>query len=219
VGDILDPLQLPGPVSLDDAGLGGGGDGACVPGRASHGQGRITPVNRRWLADVDTLEAPVPNILVAVSAAMFVVILAISAYWDPTIRALHLFEAIPYLLAAWLCLRRVKSGYLLAIAGGLFWLWIAGTRTTFVREGFRFAGQSLRTGRLERPDVFIAAPAAIATAGLALFGLWGYARVRNKGVADVGLFLAAFVGMTGYFIAICALFAPRFLRLFTGMFS
>jgi hypothetical protein len=157
--------------------------------------------------------------LSAVCAALFVAILAISAYWDPSIRMLHLFEAIPYLAAGWLCVRRVKMGYLLAIAGGLFWLWVAGTRTTFVREGFRFAMRLLQTGRLERPDILIAAPAALATGGMVLFGLWGYARVRNKSVADVGLLIAAFVGMTGYFIAICAVFAPRFLQLFAGIIS
>jgi hypothetical protein len=157
--------------------------------------------------------------LSAFCAALFVAILAISAYWDPSIRMLHLFEAIPYLAAGWLCVRRVKMGYLLAIAGGLFWLWVAGTRTTFVREGFRFAMRLLQTGQLERPDILIAAPAALATGGMVLFGLWGYLRARNKSVADVGLLIAAFVGMTAYFIAICALFAPQFLQLFAGIIS
>ena len=161
----------------------------------------------------------VGDLLAAGCAVVFVAILAISAYWDPTIRMLHLFEAVPYLAAAWLCLRRVKIGYLLAIAGGLFWLWVAGTRTTFVSNGFTLAGRLLRTGHLERPDVLIAAPAAIVTAGMALFGLWGYARVRNKSVADLGLFVASLVFVTGYFIAICAAFAPRFLQLFAGILS
>jgi hypothetical protein len=164
-------------------------------------------------------KATVVDLLVAMSAFAFVVVLAISAYWDPTIRMLHLFEAIPYLAAGWLCLRQIKAGYLLAIASGLFWLWVAGTRTTFVREGFVLAGRLLRTGHLERPDVLIAAPAAIVTAGMALFGLWGYARVRNKSVADLGLFVASLAFITGYFIAICAAFAPRFLRLFAGILS
>ena len=164
-------------------------------------------------------KATVVDILAAVSAAVFIVILAVSAYWDPTIRWLHLFEAVPYLAAAWLCLRRVKSGYLLAIAAGLFWLWVGGTRSTFVRNGFELAARWLRTGQIERPDVLIAAPAALATAGMALFGLWGYARVRNKSIADLGLFVVSLAVITGYFIAICAAFAPRFLRLFSGILS
>src|SRR6476661_5010508 len=142
--------------------------------------------------------------LSAICAAGFVVILAISAYWDPSIRMLHVFEAVPYLAAGWLCARRGKIGYLLAIAAGLFWLWVAGTRTTFVREGFRFALRLLQTGHLERPDILIAAPAALATGGMVLFGLWGYLRARNKGWGDAGVFAALFVFMTGYFIAICA---------------
>jgi hypothetical protein len=157
--------------------------------------------------------------LSALCAAVFVVILAVSAYWDPSIRLLHLFEAVPYLAAGWLCLRRVKIGYLLAIASGLFWLWVAGTRTTFVREGFRFAMRLLQTGQFERPGILIAAPAALATGGMVLFGLWGYLRARNKGWSDVGVLAVLFVCMTGYFMAICAVFAPQFLRLFAGIIS
>jgi hypothetical protein len=159
------------------------------------------------------------DILAAVCAALFVVILAVSAYWDPTIRRLHVFEALPYLAAAWLCLRQVKAGYLLAIAGGGFWLWMAGTRTTFVRNGFEPVAAWVQTGRLDRPDVLIAAPAACATAGLALCGLWGYLRLRNKSWSDAGLFVIAMGLMLGYFVAIFAAFAPRFLSLFPRLFA
>ena len=62
----------------------------------------------------------------AVCGVFFIVVLAVSAYWDPTIRVLHLFEAVPYVLAAALALRGRKEGYALGIAGGAFWLWCAG---------------------------------------------------------------------------------------------
>src|SRR5262245_58252408 len=70
--------------------------------------------------------------LAAVCAAIFILVLAIAAYWDPSIRVLHVFEAIPYGLASVLCLRQRKAGYLLGAASGVFWLWMAGTLTTFV---------------------------------------------------------------------------------------
>ena len=41
-------------------------------------------------------------------AIAFVVILGITAYWDPTIRVLHVFESLPYIVAAVLCLRQHK---------------------------------------------------------------------------------------------------------------
>jgi hypothetical protein len=43
--------------------------------------------------------------------------------WDSSIRILHAFEALPYGLAAVLCLRQRKLGYLLGAASGAFWLW------------------------------------------------------------------------------------------------
>jgi len=73
-------------------------------------------------------------------------ILGISAYWDRTIRVLHVFEALPYAAAAVLVLRRNKLGYMLGAVGGAFWLWTAGLLTTFIRNGFERAAMLLRTG-------------------------------------------------------------------------
>jgi hypothetical protein len=153
------------------------------------------------------------RMLISACVAVFVVILGVSAWWDPTIRVLHLFEAVPYIAAAALGLRRKKFGYLLGIAAGALWLWIAGTRTTFVRQGFAQAGILLQTGQIPHPDVLIAAPAALSTGGLALFSLWGYVRLRNKSWMDLALAAAAAGLVLAYFIAIFAAFAPRFLRL------
>ncbi len=163
---------------------------------------------------VDVIDA-----LAAGCAAAFIVVLGISAYWDPTIRVLHLFESLPYVVAAVLCLRRQRFGYMLGTAGGAFWLWTAATLTTFVRNGFERVAMLLRTGHVDRPDILIAAPAACATAGLVLFSLWGYSRVRNKSWGDLGLFLVALILVAGYFVAIFAVFAPRYLGMFRRLFG
>src|SRR5437762_9187738 len=122
-------------------------------------------------------------------AIAFIMILGIAAYWDRTIRVLHVFESLPFLLAAVLSLRQHKFGYMLGAVSGAFWLWTAGTLTTFVRNGFERVAMLLRTGHVDRLDILIAAPAAAVTGGLVLFSLWGYSRTRNKSWSDLGLFV------------------------------
>jgi hypothetical protein len=152
--------------------------------------------------------------LAAACAAMFIVVLAIAAYWDPSIRVLHLFEALPYGLASVLCLRQRKVGYLLGAASGVFWLWMAGTLTSFVRNGFERAAMLITTGHVDRWDQFIAAPAALSTGGLVLFSVWGYSRVRAKRPADLALFAAILILVAAFFVSIFWLFTPRYLALF-----
>lgn len=154
------------------------------------------------------------NRAIAVCSIGFVVVLAVAAYWDRTIRILHFFESLPYLIAAVLCMRNRKSGYILAFAAGAFWLWIAGTLTTFVRNGFERLVLLVTTGHLDRPDILIAVPAALCTAGLMVFGLWSYCRFPDKKWRDLGAFLLALALVAGWFVGIFALFAPRYLGMF-----
>lgn len=152
--------------------------------------------------------------LAAACAAGFVCILAIAAYWDPTIRVLHTAEAIPYVLAGVLCLRRRTLGYALAVASGLFWLWMGAFLTTFVRNGFERLAILARTGHVDRPDVLIAAPAAVFTAGLALCAAAAYVHHSTKRPRDVAILLGSLGAVAAFFFAIFALFAPRYLSMF-----
>jgi len=149
--------------------------------------------------------------LIVASAALFVGILALAAYWDSSIRVLHLFEAVPFVLAGGLGARRRKLGYALGVASGLFWLFQAGYLVTFVRNGFEVLAASLRAGHILRPDTLIAVPAAIGAGGLLLGSLVGYATLRNKSPRDAGLFAAALIGVAVFFFAILVVFAPQFL--------
>ena len=152
--------------------------------------------------------------LAVACATTFIIILGIAAYWDRTIRVLHVFEALPYAAAAVLCLRRRKFGYMLGAAAGAFWLWTAGALTTFVRNGFERVTMLLRTGHVDRLDILIAVPATLAASGLVVFSLWGYSRLRQKSWPDLGLFVAATALVAGFFLAIFALFAPQYLGMF-----
>jgi hypothetical protein len=157
--------------------------------------------------------------LAALCAAGFIVVLGIAAYWDRTIRVLHLVESLPYGVAAILCLRRQKLGYILGATAGGFFLWMAGTLTTFIRNGFERIPILLCTGHVDRPDVLIAVPAAITTTGLVLFSLWGYSRLENKSSIDVGLFIAATCLVAAFFVAIFAAFAPGYLAIFKPLLA
>jgi hypothetical protein len=154
------------------------------------------------------------DVAAAVCAATFIVVLGVSAYWDRSIRALHVFEALPYLAAAILCLRQSKVGYALGAASGASWLWMAGFLTAFIRNGFERLVMLFRAGGVDRLDLLIAVPAAIATGGLLLFSVAGYARLPNKSWRDLGLLAAAFVVVLLFFVLIFAAFAPRYLAMF-----
>jgi hypothetical protein len=88
---------------------------------------------------------------------------------------------------------------------------LAGWLVTFVRNGFDTLVVLLFTDRMMRPDILIAVPAAAGAAGLVVFSLAGYFRLRDKSWRDVGMFGAAFVVVPVFFVAIFAAFAPRFL--------
>jgi len=116
---------------------------------------------------------------------------------------------LPYIVAAILILRQHKVGYALGFAGGAFWLYTAGFRTTFIRNGF----ERLFANDWSRSDLLIAVPAALATGGLALFSIAGYAR-QPKRARDAIVFVVALVLVVAFFIGIYAAFAPRFLGMF-----
>jgi hypothetical protein len=155
----------------------------------------------------------------AFCAMAFVIVLAISAYWDRSIVVLHVLEAVPYVVAAMLCVRRQTFGYALGAASGAFWLWIAAGQTTFVRNGFERAAMLLRTGSVDRWDVFIAAPAALATGGLVVFSVGSYLRGPKALLRDVSMLATAVVLVIAYFVAIFATTGPQYLPLIRRAFG
>jgi hypothetical protein len=94
---------------------------------------------------------------------------------------------------------------------------MAGTRTSFVRNGFERVVMLVSTGHVDRWDQFIAAPAAIATGGLVLFSLWGYSRLRAKSLLDLAAFVLALALVAAFFVTLFWTFAPQYLALFSGL--
>jgi hypothetical protein len=158
------------------------------------------------------------EIAIAFSAALFVLVLAIAAYFDRSIIILHVVEALPYLIAPILCLKKKKFGYFLAFASGGFWLWTAGFLTTFIRNGFEQLEMFIKTGSISRFDIFIAVPAASGTAGLVFFSLLGYINQPKKRMKDILLLLLACLLIATFFVIIFWLFAPKYLEMFQNIF-
>jgi hypothetical protein len=156
---------------------------------------------------------------IALSSALFIAMLAVSAWFDSSIRWLHVFEALPYAAAPWLCRTKPKFGFILSFAAGIFWIWTAGFLTRFVRGGFERLITLVQTGHVDRPDILLAVPAFLGTLGMAVFALIGYSRLENKKPKDFLVFLGAFIGILIFFIAISAAFTPRFLEIFDRLFK
>jgi hypothetical protein len=80
--------------------------------------------------------------------------------------------------------------------------------TTFIRNGFERLEMLARTGSVDRPDILIAVPAALAAAGLALSSAIGYGRLSYKTWRDSAVLGAAVVMgprvLRGDFCRFCA---------------
>jgi len=150
-------------------------------------------------------------------AGTFIITLAISAYWNSSVRLLHLFEAIPFMVA--LAMGRNKFGYALGIASGAFWIWMATAKTSWMQVGFEHAVSLFRTGIIENPDLLMGAPAAIVSAGLIVFSLWAYLRLPNKAWTDAAVFVASSGFAVAFFVAIFTVFAPESSGLFQVLAS
>ncbi len=156
----------------------------------------------------------VPEWLILIGASAFIVVLAVSAYWDSSIRWLHFFQAWMYLATIVLSLRGSRWGYFVGISAAAFWDYTSLFVNTFFYNGLQRLQAWIHTGHIERPDILIAVPAWFANLALICGCLWAYARLPEKRSSDVARFLLAFAVTTGFFALDIALVQPRYLGLF-----
>src|SRR5262252_6040214 len=100
-----------------------------------------------------------PEWLVLVGATAFIVVLAVSAVFDASIRWLHFFQSWMYVATIALCLRRNRWGYFIGISVAALWDYGSLFVNTFFANGVRELANWISTGHLARPDQFIAVPA------------------------------------------------------------
>jgi hypothetical protein len=158
-----------------------------------------------------------PEWLILTGGCLFILVLAISAYWEADIRWLHFFQAWMYIATILLAFRRSRWGYFVGIAAAGLWDYTNLFVTTFFFNGLQQVSYWLHTGYLERPDLAIAVPAWFANLLVVVGCLWAYSRMTGKSMRDMGRFVAAFALTTGFFALDMALFQPRYLPLFRGM--
>jgi hypothetical protein len=155
-----------------------------------------------------------PEWLILVGAVGFILVLGISAYWEPDIRVLHFFQAWMYLATIILGFRHSRWGYFIGVSAAGFWNYVNLFVVTFFFNGLQQAGVWLRTGHLARPDLLIAVPAWFSNLLVICGCSWAYLRLPEKRVSDTWKFSVAFAVTIGFFALDMALLQARYLGIF-----
>jgi len=156
-----------------------------------------------------------PEWLILAGAVSFVLVLGISAYWEPQIRALHFFQAWMYIAAVVLSFLGSRWGYFIGLSAAGFWNYVNLVRFFF--NGLEQTAMWVHTGHLARPDIFIAVPAWFANLLVICGCVWAYSRLGKRRLSDIWGFVAAFALTTGFFALDMALFQARYLAIFPRM--
>ncbi len=159
-----------------------------------------------------------PEWLILIGGCVFILVLALSAYFEADIRWLHFFQGCMYVAIILLSLRANRWGYFIGISAAGLWDYINLFVTTFLANGFQELTRWAQNGHLARPDLLIAIPAWFSNFLLLVGCLWAYFRLTDKRRIDFVYLLIAFALATGYLAADMALFQPRYLALFPRMF-
>jgi hypothetical protein len=149
-----------------------------------------------------------------IGCSVFILMLIVSAVFDPSIRWLHFFQAWMYLATMWLSLRKNRWGYFIGLSAAGLWAYSNLFVTTFFVNGLQQLGLWIQSGHLARPDLLISVPAWFANLFVVIGCLWGYWLMPRKAIADLFRFVTTFALTTGFFALDMYLFQPRYLGMF-----
>jgi hypothetical protein len=158
-----------------------------------------------------------PEWLVVIGGCAFILVLAISAFFEADIRWLHFFQAWMYIATIALVLRRSRFGYFIGISAAGLWDYANLVATTFFFNGLQQLSLWMHTGHLDRPDLLIAVPAWFANLFVFAGCLWGYLRLPKQRSRDAVMLPVIFALTTAFFALDMALFQPRYLGIFPRM--
>jgi hypothetical protein len=158
-----------------------------------------------------------PRWLTLVGGCGFILVLGVSAFFEPDIRWLHFFQAWMYLSAMVLAFRGNRWGHFIGMSAAGLWNYANIFATTFFFNGLQQLAQWAHTGHLDPADQLIAVPAWFFNLFVIVGCLWGYFRLPTKSLRDAGTFVVTFALTTGFFALDMALFQPRYLAIFPRM--
>jgi len=153
----------------------------------------------------DTTRSRAPLWLIAPGAAVFIVALAVSAVFDAGLRALHFFQAWLYIATVVLSIRGSRWGFFIGISTAAFWNYALFFTSPLFSDLVKTP---------TRPDVLLQTLAWFGNVAIIAGSLWAYSRLSERGRADGGRFVLAFVGCTGFLAIIVAIFTPERLAIF-----
>lgn len=157
--------------------------------------------------------------LVLVSSLAFIFILVLSALYDNSIRILHTFQAVIYVIVIILSFRQSAWGYGAGCFIAVFWNWTNLIHTTFIASGLHEFTTAIQTGQVSNPDKLIAVIAAAAHFVLICSCLAGYFRIRDKGLGKLIKFIGGGLLAVSYFVIIIFLFGPQYIPLLKQFFQ
>lgn len=144
--------------------------------------------------------------------------LFLSAVFEPSIRVLHTLQALIYVVVVVLTRLDSPWGYGAGVVVPAFWNYINLFVTTFIRNGIEQLTQLLETGRVTRPDQFLAVIAATGHFLLIVACLIGFLKTRPKSGEWTRFICGGLLGMA-YFIGIIFMTGPQYIPLLRRTFG
>ena len=133
--------------------------------------------------------------------------LVVSAVFVPGIRWLHVVQALMYVAAMVLCIRRSCWGHFIGIATAGVWNLLIAFASPIFADLIDHPAQ---------PDLILQGLAWLANLAVVVGCVWGYVRLTTKSRWDIGRLLLTFVATTALLVGATALLAPDHLVAFTG---
>ena len=144
--------------------------------------------------------------------------LVLSAVFEPSIRVLHALQALIYVAVVMLSRRNSPWGYGAGVVVSAFWNYINLFVNTFIRNGVEQLIGLLQTGRIARPDQFLALIAATGHFVLIAACLTGFLKNRPN-AGEWSKFAGGGVLAMAYFMAIIFLTGPQYIPLLRRTFG
>jgi hypothetical protein len=157
------------------------------------------------------------NVSILAGAGLFIFALIVSAVFDPTIRVLHVLQALIYIAVMILTRKNSAWGFGAGCVIAAFWNYINLFVTTFVKAGWQQLSTLFQTGQIHRPDLLIALIAAGGHFLLIIACLAGFLRMRPGG-RQLGQFIAGGALAVAYFVVIIVTTGPQYIGLLKRVF-